>query len=174
MAFAEQIFSVYPWDINDTSVEDRLRAIRDLGATAVSIPFAYHSVRALAPNREGQKVVSAASALGFRPRPGPFPASGIQPHCADWAADKGPAPGLFGQAEKNCLRVKAWTVVFHSTPLASQNPDSAVRNCFGDVFLHALCPSAPKAHRVCSSIGSCNLCPAGARDRTGSGWLLRL
>lgn len=145
MALAEQIFWVYPWDISDTNVGDRLRAIRDLGATAISIPFAYHSVRALAPHREGQKVVSAAAALGFRPRPLEFSASGIHPHCAKWATDEGPVPGLMAQAEKNGLRIKAWTVVFHSSPLASENSDAAIRNCFGDTFLHALCPAAPEA-----------------------------
>ena len=145
MAFADQIFWVYPWDITDTTAEDRLRAIRHLGATAISIPFAYHSVRALAPHRQGHKVVSASASLGFRPRPGEFPAPGIQPPCPEWATDQGPVPHLVTQAEKAGLRVKAWTVVFHSTPLASTNPDSVITNCFGDSFVHALCPSAPKA-----------------------------
>jgi hypothetical protein len=35
--------------------------------------------------------------------------------------------------------------LFHSTPLASANPDSAITNCFGDRFVHALCPAAPKS-----------------------------
>jgi len=145
MALADQIFWVYPWDLNDITVEDRLGAICDLGATAISIPFAYHSVRALAPHREGQKVVSAPAALGFRPRPGEFSASRIHPRWAEWATDEGPVPGLMPQAKKNGLRVKAWTVVFHSSPLASENSHSAIRNCFGDTFVHALCPSAPDA-----------------------------
>jgi hypothetical protein len=145
MALVEQIFWVYPWDISDASVEDRLGAIRNLGATAISIPFAYHSVRALAPHREGRKVISAAAALGFRPRPGEFSTTGIRPPSMDWAADEGPVPGLMSHAEKNGLRIKAWTVVFHSSPLASANADAAIRNCFEDTFSHALCPSAPKA-----------------------------
>jgi hypothetical protein len=145
MALADQIFWVYPWDLSDAGVEDRLNAIRDLGATAISIPFAYHSVRALAPHKEGQKVISAAAALGFRPRPGEFSASGIHPHCAEWATDEGPVRGLMSQATKYSLRVRAWTVVFHSSPLASENSHAAIRNCFGDRFLHALCPSAPDA-----------------------------
>ena len=65
--------------------------------------------------------------------------------CGEWATDQGPVPHLATQAEKAGLRVKAWTVVFHSTPLAVANPDSAITNCFGDTFVHALCPSAPKA-----------------------------
>ena len=145
MAFVDQTFWVYPWDITDTTLVDRLRAIRGLGANAISIPFAHHSLRALAPHRQGRKIVSVAAALGFRLRPGEFPAPGIQPFCSDWATDEGPVPSLVTEAEKIGLRVKAWTVVFHSTPLAVANPDSVPVNCFGDAFAHALCPSAPRA-----------------------------
>jgi hypothetical protein len=145
VAFTEQIFWVYPWDITDTTPEDRLGGIRRLGADAISIPFSYHSLRALAPHREGSKVISASASLAFRPRPGEFPSSGIQPFISEWATDQGPVPSLAAQAEKAGLRVKAWTVVFHGTPLGVANRDSAITNCFGDTFVHALCPSAPKA-----------------------------
>jgi len=145
MAFADQIFWVYPWDITDTTAEDRLQAIQELGANAISIPFACHSLRALAPHRLGHKSFSVSAGLGFRPRLGEFPLPGIQPFCQPWATDEGPVPALLPQAEKIGLRVKAWTVVFHSTPLATANPDSVPTNCFGDTFRHALCPSAPKA-----------------------------
>jgi hypothetical protein len=145
MTFADQILWVYPWDITDITLADRLTAIRDLGANAISIPFAYHSLRALAPHRQGHKVVSVPAALGFRPRPGEFPSAGIQPFYPDWATDEGPVPSLVTEAENVGLRVKAWTVVFHSTPLAVANPDSVPINCFGDSFTHALCPAAPRA-----------------------------
>jgi hypothetical protein len=145
MAFTDQIFWVYPWDITDATLADRLKGIRGLGANAISIPFAYHSLRALAPHRQGHKVVSVPAALGFRPRPGEFPAPGMQPFCPDWATDEGPVPSLVTEAERIGLRVKAWTVVFHSTPLAVANPDAVPGNCFGDTFTHALCPSAPRA-----------------------------
>jgi hypothetical protein len=145
MAFTDTTFWVYSWDITDTDVQDRLRTIHGLGANAISIPFAYHSVRALAPHREGRKVFSSAAALGFRPHPSEFPAPGIQPFCAEWATEEGPVGNLVPVAETIGLRVTAWTVVFHSTPLASANPGSAITNCFGDIFQHALCPSAPRA-----------------------------
>ncbi len=145
MGFAEQIFWVYPWDITDANPLDRLGEIRRLGAHAISIPFAHHSLRALAPHRDGNKVISVSAGLGFRPRPSEFPSFGIQPPHSEWATDQGPVAELASHAEKTSLRIKAWTVVFHSTPLASANPDSAITNCFGDKFVHALCPSAPRS-----------------------------
>lgn len=107
MAFADQSFWVYPWDITDTTLGDRLRTVRGLGGNAISIPFAHHSLRALAPHRQGRKVVSVPAELGFRPRPGEFPAPGIQPCCSDWATDEGPVPSLVAKAEKIELAVKA-------------------------------------------------------------------
>lgn len=145
MAFADRTFWVYPWDIADGSVGERLEEIRNLGANAISIPFSYHSLRALAPHCSGHKVINATAAIYFRPRPEEFPPAGIQPWRSEWASDEGPIPDLFSQAESFALRVRAWTVVFHNTPLASAHPDAAIRNCFGEVFAHALCPSAPKS-----------------------------
>jgi hypothetical protein len=145
MGFVDQIFWVYPWDLTDENPLNRLSEIRRLGANAISIPFAHHSLRALAPHRRGNKVISISAALGFRPRPGEFPPSGIQAPHSEWATDQGPVADLASLAEKTGLRIKAWTVVLHSTPLASANPDSTVTNCFGDRFVHALCPSAPKS-----------------------------
>ncbi len=145
MSFADQIFWVYPWDLTDTNPLERLKNIRRLGANAISIPFAHHSLRALAPHRQGNKVISVSAGLGFRPQPGEFPSPGIQPPHSVWATDQGPVANLADHAEKTGLRIKAWTVVFHSTPLASANPDSAITNCFGDRFIHALCPCAPKS-----------------------------
>jgi hypothetical protein len=145
MGFTERIFWVYPWDITDASPLDRLSEISRLGANAISIPFAHHSLRALAPHRNGNKVFPVTAGLGFRPRSGEFPSSGIQPPYSDWATEQGPIADLASHAEKAGLRIKAWTVVFHSTPLANANPDSAITNCFGDKFVHALCPSASKS-----------------------------
>jgi hypothetical protein len=145
MAFTDRTFWVYPWDISDRNSCDRLADIRQLGANAISIPFSYHSLRALAPHHDGSKVFNTTAAICFRPREGEFSSPGIKPFCAEWAAEDGPVSNLHSVAEREGLRIRAWTVVFHNTPLATAHPDSAIRNCFGDVFAHALCPSAPKS-----------------------------
>ena len=146
MAFAERTFWVYPWDIADEDAHDRLKDVRSLGATAISIPFSYHSLRALAPHRFGRKVISTTAAICFQPRSDEFPPPGIQPFCSEWATEQGPIPHLDAIARELDLGIRAWIVVFHSTPLATAHPDSAITNCFGDVFSHSLCPSAPKSH----------------------------
>lgn len=145
--FTDRTFWAYPWDIADGEPCQRLEDIRQLGATAISIPYSHHSLRALAPHHSGRKVFHATSAICFRPAAGEFAPSVIQPHCSTWATADGPVAGLFEMAANVDLRIRAWTVVFHNTPLASEHPDSAITNCFGDTFPHALCPSAPKSRQ---------------------------
>jgi hypothetical protein len=41
------------------------------------------------------------------------------------------------------LRVTAWTVGLHNTPLGIEHPSLVVRNAFGDPLWNALCPSHP-------------------------------
>lgn len=142
--FTDRTFWVYPWDITDEDPHNRLADIRQLGATSISIPFSYHSLRALAPHRSGGKVINTTAAICFRPRSEEFPDSGIEPICSEWATDEGPVRDMFTLAGSLGLRLRAWTVVFHNTTLATKHPESSVTNCFGDVFVHALCPSAPK------------------------------
>lgn len=143
--FKDRTFWVYPWDIADGKLRDRLTGICQLGASAISIPFSYHSLRALAPRHSERRVFNVTSALCFRPRGEEFLSSSIQPVYSEWATDEGPITGLFENAENMSLRIRAWTVVFHSTRLATMHADSAITNCFGEVFAHALCPSAPKS-----------------------------
>jgi hypothetical protein len=152
MPFTERTFWVYPWDLMDADPSQRLTEIRDLGATAISIPFSYHSLRAFAPHRTGRRVINTSAAIYFRPRPGEFPLPGLQPDCSEWASDEGPVRNLAALAREAGLRVCAWTVVFHNSPLATAHPDCVVMNCFGDVFTHALCPTAPKARDYALSL----------------------
>jgi len=145
MSFVERTFGVYPWDVADGEPREQLQRLCGLGANSLSIPFSYHSLCAVAPHRNSRKMIQASAAVCFRPRPGEFPATGIQPRCSEWSSDEGPVPGLTAMAKESGLRICAWTVVFHNSPLASANPDAAITNCFGDVFAHALCPSVPKS-----------------------------
>ena len=122
MAFTDQIFWVYPWDLTDTNPLEHLKQIRRLGGNAVSIPFAHHSLRALAPHRHGEKVISVSAGLGFRPRAGEFPPSGIQAPYSEWATDEGPVADLATHAEKAGLAIKAGRLYFIALRLPVRIP----------------------------------------------------
>jgi hypothetical protein len=151
-SFPERTFWAYPWDLADGELNAQLERVRELGANALSVPFSYHSLRALAPHHSGRKVFQTQASICFLPGPGEFSPDGIQPVCSPWSTEEGPVVGLAQSVREQGMRLRAWTVVFHNTPLASANPESAITNCFGDVFAHALCPSAPRSREYAKSL----------------------
>ena len=50
------------------------------------------------------------------------------------------------------LAVVGWIVGLHSTPLATAHPDLALRNVFGHVYRHALCPAQPAVRRYAAAL----------------------
>jgi hypothetical protein len=129
----------YPWDLNgDEAAPDRLV---ELGVDAVVLAAAYHSVRAATPRHPDHRVVTAESAALYVPvRPEVWAGRDLAPSCASpWAGEDS-----FNRAASALravgLPVRAWVVLTHSTVVGLANPWACVRNAFGDVYSHALCP----------------------------------
>src|SRR5205807_5667972 len=57
--------------------------------------------------------------------------------------EEDPLRRLVATAGKRGMAVRGWTNNMHSTILASQNPDCAVQNVFGDAYITTLCPANP-------------------------------
>jgi hypothetical protein len=57
-----------------------------------------------------------------------------------------------------------WGVAFHNTDMALTNPNSAIKNCFGDIFTHGLCPSNPLARNYAIELFS-GISASGYFDR---------
>jgi hypothetical protein len=155
MAFADQIFLVYHGISPTPRTEDRLQAIQELGANAISIPFACHSPARSAPHRLGHKILfcfcrSRLSSTSWR-----IPLPGIQPFCQPWATDEGPVPALLPQAEKIGFASESVDGCV-SQYVRSQLP-TPIR--FPPIASETLSPrtcalSAPKAREICYPPGS--------------------
>jgi hypothetical protein len=52
------------------------------------------------------------------------------------------------------LRVQAWTIFLHNSTLGEQRPDLTIVNCFGDHYVHALCPSHPITRAYVVALGA--------------------
>jgi hypothetical protein len=50
------------------------------------------------------------------------------------------------------LAVVGWIVGLHSSPLATAHPELALRNVFGHVYRHALCPAQPAVRRYAAAL----------------------
>jgi hypothetical protein len=138
----------YPWDVlGDPGFADR---VRDHGLGTVVLAAAYHSVRAATPMHPARRLVDAHQAALYRPfapLPGP-----LQPVAATWL----PEPDAFGTAAKALrdkgLRVEAWIVLTHNTRLGREFPELSVRNCFGERYAYALCPSWPEVRSYAAAL----------------------
>ncbi|KYJ98870.1 hypothetical protein [Microbacterium sp. CH1] len=139
----------YPWDIVDDDAAARRFAAT--GVDRVLLAAAYHGVRASTPQHPKHRLVTADhSALYMPARPEVWANRRFAPRAPGaWA------PGdTFGEARDALMnagvQVGAWLVLTHDDYGIRQSPDVTdvasdvrVRNAFGDVLSHALCPAAP-------------------------------
>ncbi|MCX5205420.1 hypothetical protein OG897_28665 [Streptomyces sp. NBC_00237] len=141
----------YPWDVLDApGFVDR---VRDLRIDEVAVAVAYHSARAATPwSRTGTSVLARHAAL-YRPvRERAWRAAALRPAVPDWA----PAHDSAGDAVRvlNAAGVPAaaWIVLTHNSRLGAEFPQYAVRNCFGESYPWALCPSQPAVRSYAATL----------------------
>ncbi|HWN33824.1 MAG TPA: hypothetical protein VNP03_13825 [Pseudonocardia sp.] len=130
----------YPWDVlGAAGFVDRAE---QLGIDEVAVAVAYHSARAATPYAARGTAVLARHAALYRPvREAAWRGRRLRPAAPDWvdAEDSaGDAVRTLGQAG---VPVAAWLVLTHNSALGTAHPDVTVRNCFGESYPWALCPS---------------------------------
>lgn len=132
---------LYPWDVlGDPGAAE---AVAALNVDRVALAASYHSVRAATPRHPQRRVVDARTAALYVP----VEAEDWQGHrlvpreAKEWAGSR----NAFGDAAAGLrsagLPVDAWTVLTHSSALGGLHPELCVRNAFGEIYVHALCPS---------------------------------
>ena len=145
-------FWVFPWDIEDEGIDRFAARLEELGVTSASPSVLYHSGRALLPRAREQKV----RLLGG---PGAnFPFESLEAPFADMESESAPRSGKrfwWGLAEAlsdRGIRLNAWAMPMHGSELGRRLPLAVVRNCFGNPYSYALCPSHPQARRFAESL----------------------
>ncbi|WP_326952103.1 hypothetical protein [Amycolatopsis sp. NBC_01286] len=138
----------YPWDVLEDGFLDRARG---LGVDEVAVALSYHSTRAATPWSASRTAVVARHAAFHRPvRPDAW--GSLRPSTPDWVSSEdsgGDAVRLLNEAG---IPAAAWIVLTHSSQLGYAHPDVAVRNCFGEVYPWALCPSQPAVREYAAAM----------------------
>ncbi|KAA9150931.1 hypothetical protein FPZ12_040015 [Amycolatopsis acidicola] len=123
----------YPWDVADPGFHER---VAGLGVDEVAVAVSYHSARAATPWSDSRTSVLARYAALYRPlREERW--SRLKPGVPDWVA----SPDSAGEAVASLDNAAAWIVLTHNSRLGEQFPELTVRNCFGERYPWALCPS---------------------------------
>ena len=132
----------YPWDILDRGPQAFIEECLALGVAKVHVATLYHSGKFLLPHNRTTKVYFPEGGHLLVPvDPQKLPKC-IRPKVSSLASS-GWLDQLSKAASDSGILLAAWTVFHHSSTLAGEHPEFAVRNLFGDVYPFALCPSHP-------------------------------
>jgi hypothetical protein len=138
----------YPWDVLEAGFAERVQA---LGVDEVAVALSYHSARAATPWSASRTAVVARHAAFYRPvRPGAW--ASLRPSTPDWVTTEdsgGDAVRLLNEAG---IPAAAWIVLTHNSQLGYEHPEVVVRNCFGEAYPWALCPSQPAVREYAATL----------------------
>lgn len=137
----------YPWDVVEPDFVARVRA---LGVDEVAVALSYHSARAATPWSPSRTAVVARHAAFYRPVTDGW--GELRPSTPDWVASPdsgGDAVRLLTEAG---IPAAAWIVLTHNSQLGYEHPDVVVRNCFGEAYPWALCPSQPAVREYAAAV----------------------
>jgi len=145
---------VYPWDLFDLGLDNALDEIARTGINTISLATTYHAVRVLMPRNPRRKVLTDdPDAAYFAPNVNVYPGS-LAPHRAREFAGRDALTEICAAAEKHNINVMAWTIFLHNSTLGTQHPELTITNCFGDHYVHALCPSQPTVRAYALALGA--------------------
>ncbi|MFC1419794.1 hypothetical protein [Streptacidiphilus cavernicola] len=149
---------LYPWDVlGDPDAPARLA---DLGLDGVTLASAYHSTRALTPRHPRTRIVTAPYAAVYYPAADAhWAGQALRPHPQRWLDSADPWGEAAEQLRAAGLDVASWVVLTHNSRLGGENPDSTVRNAYGDRYPWALCAARPEVVAYCAALAA----EAGAR-----------
>jgi hypothetical protein len=137
----------YPWDVLESGFVARVQA---LGVDEVAVALSYHSARAATPWSASRTAVVARHAAFYRPVSGDW--GRLRPSTPDWVSSPdsgGDAVRLLNEAG---IPAAAWIVLTHNSQLGYEHPDVVVRNCFGEAYPWALCPSQPAVREYAAKV----------------------
>jgi hypothetical protein len=145
---------VYPWDLFDDGIDIALDRIAHVGLNSISVTATYHAVRVLMPHNPRRKVLTdEPDAAYFAPDANAYPIS-LAPRLASEFSRRDPLAEICAAALNHNLRVQAWTIFLHNSTLGTQHPELTITNCFGDHYVHALCPSNPTVRAYAIALGA--------------------
>lgn len=131
----------YAWDLAEAGVPAATKEFLGLGLDTVTLAGSYHAGKFLRPHGKNGKVYFPEDGtVYFHADPSRYGA--IKPVANSVLAERDVLSELI---EQNEMAVNVWLVLLHNTRLGMANPNSVVRNAFGDPYYYNLCPSAPEA-----------------------------
>lgn len=142
----------YPWDVLDApGFVDRAK---ELDVDEVAVAVSYHSARAATPWSPERTSVIARHAAFYRPVRDEAWSGKLRPVAPDWVSSEDSAGDAVRALNAAAIPAAAWLVFTHNSLLGNKFPEVAVRNCFGEVYPWALCPSRPEVQAHAATLAA--------------------
>jgi hypothetical protein len=150
----------YPWSVYEEGADELFADLDDRGVDAINLASHYHSIRAFQPRFPESLFVEYSAGCYFDPNPERFDGTPIDPLQNKIEEVDDPVADVVDAASEYGIDVHAWTICFHNTRLAAENPAYRIESAFGDAHDHAFCPSNPEVREYFAAL-------AGALDARG-------
>ncbi|OGB00272.1 MAG: hypothetical protein A3E79_12430 [Burkholderiales bacterium RIFCSPHIGHO2_12_FULL_61_11] len=122
------------------------------GLDGVALSATYHDARDVFPHNPKFHVYrNEGDVAWFAPEPHRY-ASGLMPRMAAAAGGVDVLSELCARAKRRGMAVDAWTIFLHNSVLATEHPDCATKNVYGDPYLTDLCPANPRVRAYCREL----------------------
>lgn len=142
-------FWTYPWDFWDEGPA-AFDLIRELGVDQVRMAVSYHRALAITPRSRQGRMRLLPDGIYFASDPKYYADTPLKPLPVDHPPG-GVAPLMEG-ARAAGLSVTAWVVLLNNWTLGERHPQIAVRNAWGDLLPHSLCPAQPAVIRYATGL----------------------
>lgn len=124
------------------------------GMDGVALCATYHDARDVFPHNPKFHVYRHQGDIAwFNPDKSRY-RSGLVPRKADAAGGVDLLSDLCQRAGRRGMAVDAWTIFLHNSVLATEHPDCATRNVYGDPYLSDLCPANPRVRAYCRELAA--------------------
>jgi len=144
---------LFAQDLLDEGVATVLDRLSYGGLNGATMAVAYHHGRDVFPHNPKHTIVyHEGGTVYFHPQAGRYAKASLQPRIARIASDVDPLAQLTNAAAARGMHVGAWAALLHNSRLASNHPDCAPVNAFGDPMLNYLCPAHPAARAYACAI----------------------
>lgn len=142
----------YPWSIYEEGADETFSDLDTRGVDAINLASHYHSIRAFQPRFPDSLFVEYPAGCYFDPDPERFNGTPIDPLQNEIDMVDDPVANAVDAACEHGIDVHAWTVCFHNTRLAAENPEYRIQSAFGDAHDHAFCPSNPEVREYFAAV----------------------
>jgi hypothetical protein len=143
----------YPWDVLD----DPGFAARatDLGVDEVAVAVAYHGTRAATPWRADRAAMLAGHSALYRPvRDDVWRFRALRPEPAGWMTTSDSAGDAIRTLAAAGMSTAAWLVLTHNSLLGNRFPAMTTRDCFGQPYPWALCPTRAEVRDYAATLAA--------------------